>query len=149
MTRLVTPLSAAERTGFLECARSKLGTPFRHRGRSERGLDCVGLVGVCLQSVGREIADRPHYGRDPVADGLRDVLVAHFGDPVTDWQAGDVVLMRWHQDNGTDLFNHVAILADYYLGGFALIHALKEANRVIETRLAGPWPRRIVEAWRP
>ena len=147
MTRLVAPLSAVERTGFLAAVRAKVGTPFGHRGRG-RKLDCVGLVAVGLQAVGREIEDRDHYGRDPVRDGLRDVLVAHFGEPVSDMQPGDVVLMRWHED-GVPLFNHVAIVADYYLGGLSLIHALAQDKRVIETRLADPWPRRIVEVYRP
>ena len=32
------------REGFLAEARKLLGTPWRHRGRSARGVDCVGLL---------------------------------------------------------------------------------------------------------
>lgn len=148
--RIITPLTDDERIRFVATARSMVGVPFKHRGRNERGLDCVGLVAHALASVGRTVMDRKGYGRDPVKDGLRDVLIAHNGDPLppSEMQVGDTVLMRWHRDGDTDLFNHVAIVGDYYLGGFSLIHALQSNRAVIEHRLADPWPRRIVEVYR-
>ena len=149
MSRLVPPLDAAERAAFIAEARTYLRMPFRHAGRSRRGVDCVGLVAVALAAVGREVADRRDYGRDPVRDGLRDVLVEHFGDPVEgEAQPGDVVLMRWHTAEAP-LFNHVGILTEYPLGGLALLHALGANREVVEHRLADPWPRRIVEVYRP
>ncbi len=156
MTRIVLPLEDHERAAFIAEARSYIRTPFRHTGRSRRGVDCVGLVAVALAAVGRHVADRRDYGRDPVRDGLRDVLVAHFGEPV--WrkgeavdttQPGDIALMRWHEPNGVRLFCHVGILTSYPLGGHALLHALHANQRVVEHRLADPWPRRIVEVYRP
>lgn len=150
MSRLVAPLDDAERAAFIAEARTYLRVPFRHTGRSRRGVDCVGLVAVALAAVGREVDDRRDYGRDPVRDGLRDVLVAHFGDPIADEpQPGDVALMRWHEASGVPLFNHVGILTDYPLGGLALLHALHSNREVVEHRLAGPWPRRVVEVYRP
>ena len=145
MTRLVTPLSAAERDGFIAAARALVGTPFRHRGRSPAGADCLGLVRLALQAVGRDAADERLYGREPEPEGLklRAALREHFGDPVP-MAAGCVVLMRW-----ASLPNHVGILGRYPLGGLSLIHALAQEGRVIETRLADPWPRRIVEAYAP
>jgi cell wall-associated NlpC family hydrolase len=156
MTRLVAPLDAAERAAFIAEARTYLRVPFRHTGRSRRGVDCVGLVAVALAAVGRDVADRRDYGRDPVRDGLRAVLVDHFGEPV--WrkgepmealQPGDVALMRWHEAGGVHLFNHVGILTDYPLGGVALLHALAQNREVVEHRLAEPWTRRVIEAFRP
>lgn len=147
--RLVEPLSDAERVEFIAAARTMLRVPFRHTGRTERGVDCVGLVAVALAAVGRTVADRRDYGRSPVRDGLREVLVEHFGEPVTEMEPGDVALMRWHMDGEVHLFNHVGIVTDYPLGGLALLHALHSNREVVEHRLAGPWPRRIVEAWRP
>lgn len=147
--RLVEPLTDAERAAFIAEARTWLRVPFRHTGRSRRGVDCVGLVAVALAKVGREVADRRDYGRDPVRDGLREVLVSHFGEPVAEMQPGDVALMRWHEPMGVRLFCHVGIVTDYPLGGLALIHAHSQNREVVEHRLAGPWPRRIVEVWRP
>lgn len=156
MNRLVPPLTAVERVEFIAEARTYLRVPFRHTGRTRRGVDCVGLVAVALAAVGREVADRRDYGRDPVRDGLREVVRAHFGDPV--WQKGDpldvlqpgdVPLMRWHEPNGVQLCCHVGILTPYPLGGLAMIHALSQNRQVVEHRLADPWPRRIVEVYRP
>lgn len=158
MARLIAPLSAEERTAFIAAARAFLTAGegggrvrFRHRGRSLRGVDCVGLVACGLAAVGRFVEDRATYGRDPVRDGLREVCVAHFGDPVpvADMQPGDVVLMRWHEQGGAQLFCHVAIVTEYPLGGLALLHSLASNKEVVEHRLADPWPRRIVEAYRP
>lgn len=154
--RLVEPLTDAERAAYIAEARTYLQVPFRHAGRTRRGVDCVGLVAVALAAVGREVADRRDYGRDPVRDGLREVVREHFGDPV--WckgdpmdaiQPGDIALMRWHESAGVQLFCHVGILTDYPLGGLALLHALHANKRVVEHRLADPWPRRIVEVYRP
>jgi cell wall-associated NlpC family hydrolase len=147
--RLIAPLSAEERAGFIAAARSYLGVPFKHRGRSARGIDCVGLVAVALAAVGRQIADEKAYGRDPVRDGLRDRLIAHLGSPVTDYQPGDVLLLRWHMAGPVHLFNHVAIATDCPYGGLNMIHALAQNKAVVEHRIGEPWPRRIVEAFHP
>lgn len=61
---------------------------------------------------------------------------------------GDVLLMRWHRTGGADLFNHVALVTDYPLGGLAIIHALAQAGTVVEHRYAEPWVRRTVEVFR-
>ncbi len=157
MTRIIAPLSADERTAFIVAARAFLSAgpsgsrvKFKHRGRSVNGVDCVGLIACSLSAAGRYVEDRMVYGRDPVRDGLRDVLVSHLGDPIFgDLEPGDVVLMRWHEQGGSKLFNHVAIVTDYLFGGLALIHSLQSNHEVVEHRLADPWPRRIVEAFRP
>lgn len=145
MTRLVAPLTAEESAAFLAAARSLVGTPFKHRGRSATGTDCIGLVKLALAAVGRETADDRLYGRQPEPEGLRlrATLREHFGPPVP-LQAGCVVLMRWHA-----LPNHVAIVGNHPVAGLSLIHALAEVGRVVETRLAHPWPRRILEGYLP
>lgn len=147
MARLIKRLTAKQRSAFIAAARSYAGTPFRHRGRSAAGLDCLGLVVLSMRAVGREMHDRATYGRDPVADGIRAAAFAHFGPPIPleTLQPGDVVLMQWHQQP-----NHVAIVTDYPMGGLAVIHALvPPVDRVVEHRLGDPWPRRITEAFRP
>lgn len=146
MDRLIPRLSAAERTAFVSAARSLVGVPFKHRGRTERGIDCLGVVAYALRAVGREPEDERLYGRDPTPDAprLRNSLVAHFGEPVAEMRPGCVVSMTWH-----GLPNHVAVIGAYPHGGLSLIHAVAAERRVIETRLAAPWPRRVLEVWRP
>lgn len=136
---------------MIAAVRSLLGTPFKHRGRTPQGIDCVGAIAYGLAAVGREIADQRHYGRNPVRDGLRDHLIAHLGDPIPleEIQPGDVLLLRWHMSGGTHLFNHVALVTDCPYGGLSMIHALAENRAVVEHRMSDPWPRRIVEGFRP
>ena len=142
--RLVPPLSEPERLAFIAAARERLGTPFRHRGRTATGLDCSGLLVVALQAAGRDPIDRRTYGRAPDRDRLREAVAAQFGDPVEDQRPGDVVLMRW-----ADRPQHVAIVGDYAHGGLSLIHADNSFGAVTEHRCAAPWLARILEAYRP
>ena len=131
---------------LVEAARTFLDVPFRHRGRSRRGVDCIGLLVVALGMVGRQVADRRVYGRSPEGDKLREALVAEFGAPIPkdQLQVGDIVTMQW-----TGQPQHIGLLTDYVLGGLGLIHADIAVGRVVEHRLAGPWPRRIIEGFRP
>ena len=107
-------------------------------------MDCLGLVVVAMQAVGRLMADRANYGRNPVNDGIVEAARAHFGKPIklANLRPGDVVLMQWHQQP-----NHVAIVTDHP-HGLGLIHSLA-GKCVVEHILADPWPRRILEAFRP
>lgn len=133
-------------TALVSVARSYLDVPFRHRGRSRRGLDCIGLVVVALADVGRSVPDKKAYGRSPEADRLREALVAEFGAAIhkSELQVGDIVTMQW-----TGRPQHVGIVTDYRYGGLGLIHAEIANGRVIEHRLADPWPRRVIEGFRP
>lgn len=153
MTRIIKRLSAAERARFIAAARSYItagpdgeSVPFKHRGRSVRGVDCLGLVVVAMAEAGRTMRDKAVYGRDPSNDGIREAAVAHFGQPIelANVRPGDVLLMQWHGQP-----NHVGIVGDYVLGGLSLIHSLAQEKRVVEHRLADPWPRRVTEAFRP
>jgi len=126
-------------------ARSYIGTPWRHRGRSRFGIDCIGLIVNAVAAGGIVMRDRRDYGREPWRDGLRGELVEHFGDPVIDLQPGDVVLMRFedHPEPG-----HVGLIADYAHGGLSLIHSYSRVS-VCEHRLDDAWRARIIEGFRP
>ena len=147
MPRIV--LTDAQRVGFVASARSMVGVPFRHRGRSLRGVDCVGLVALALASQGVSVEDRRSYGRNPERDGLREVCEAHFGLPVSGMQAGDVALFAWWHDQRTRTPNHVGILFDHPNGGLAVVHALAQNKRVIAHRLDDFTRARIVAVYRP
>lgn len=136
-----------QRCRFIAAARALVGRPFRHRGRFDdgRGGDCIGVVVVAERTIGHFVADRRDYGRNPVKDGLREELTAHFGPPVRDMQAGDVALFAW----GNDAPNHVGILFDHPNGGLAVVHALAQNKRVIEHGLDAATRARIVAVFRP
>lgn len=146
--RIIPRLTAAKRVGFIAAARDLVGVPFRHRGRSLRGVDCVGVVALALATQGRTVQDRAHYGRNPANDGLREVCQAHFGNPVAELQAGDVALMAWHDDERNREPNHVGVLFDHPNGGLAMVHALSQNQRVIAHRLEAVHYARILEGYR-
>lgn len=131
---------------LITAARSYLDVPFRHRGRSRRGVDCIGLLVLAFADIGRTVIDRQAYGRTPEADRLREALIEEFGQPIPkdQLQVGDIVTMQWHGRP-----QHVGLLTDYPLGGLALLHADSGFKRVVEHRLAPPWTRRIIEGFRP
>lgn len=129
-------------------ARALIGTRWSHRGRSERRIDCVGLVVLALQRSGVTVQDRKLYGRDPNQDRLREALTAAFGPAIPKSQArvGDIALLR-----GFVYPLHVGILGDYPLGGLSLIHANNAPTvmAVCEERLAGRTLDRLLEVYRP
>ena len=128
-----------------DSARKYIGVPFRHRGRTVRHLDCVGLVVIAAKDLGREILhDKPHYGREPNNDGLREHLQMEFGPPASDMRVGDVALIAYN----TEVPHHVGIIGNYIYGGFSLIHADGMVGKVVEHRLDSNWQKMILETYR-
>ena len=128
-----------------ETARKYLGVPFRHRGRSARCMDCVGLIVLAVQDLGGAVEnDKLHYGREPHADGLREQLQKEFGEPCADMQVGDVALIAYN----TEIPHHVGIIGNYLYGGFSLIHADGSVGKVVEHRIDETWQKMIIETYR-
>lgn len=157
--RIVAPLSDEERTVFIAVVRSFLTAgknggrvEYRHRGRNFRGVDCIGVPIYAMGVIGRDIRDLRVYSPAPDGHTLRDALIAHLGQPIApeDMQPGDIALMRWHQLNGLDLFNHVGVVTPYPIAGhLALLHSYAPNQQVTEHIIGEPWDRRIVEGFRP
>jgi len=51
-------------------ARAWLGIPWRHQGRSARGVDCAGLVVLVARELGLADYDKQTYGRRPEGQGF-------------------------------------------------------------------------------
>ena len=129
-------------------ARSWVGVPFLHQGRSRAGVDCAGLVIAVGEATGTlSIGDeawRPYsaYGRQPSPKRMGQAL-AEFLRPVTPEEAmvGDVAWIAWREP----LAMHLAILAEHN-GRRTLIHALERERRVVEHGFTAEWPA-LVKAW--
>lgn len=135
---------------IVSCARKYIGVRFRHRGRSERGLDCAGLAWIAYRDAGTELKDFRLYGPEPHDNGLVKHIEAALGSPFaiapvreSNIMVGDVVVLRFEVEP-----HHVAIVADYIYGGFSIIHADGHCGRVIETRLTQDMVRRITHIFR-
>lgn len=130
---------------FIEHARSLKGTRWRHRGRKPWAVDCLGLIALSLEAAGMQVQDETRYGREPWDDSLRKGLAERFGDPVDDWRAGDIALIRWRKDEPS----HLGILADHPRGGLSVIHA-HNLRGVIEHAVDGSRIHDcIIEVYRP
>lgn len=129
---------------FVEEARKLKGARWRHRGRTPWAVDCVGLIALAGAKSGLLAADVKGYGREPWDDQLRAGCRERWGEPVSDYQAGDVALIRWAKGEPS----HLGVLADHPDGGLSVIHA-HNLNGVVEVSLAGKLADCIVEVYRP
>ena len=137
-------------SALVNAARSYLGTPWQHQGRSRNAIDCLGLLALSERDTGRAVADRTDYARVPNPDELQAGLQAHYGVPVAGAEPemaallpGDKLLLRYGRDA-----QHVAIVTDHK-DTLGMIHAYAGANcRVTEHILDDKWRRRIVAVFR-
>lgn len=124
----------------VERARAMIGVPFRLHGRSEAGLDCVGLAAVAL---GREA---------PCAYGLRSGDVARAEgwlraaglQLVTFARPGDLALVR---PGDLALVRSGPLQLHLMIGtGAGFVHAHAGLGRVVEMPGVSPWP--VIGWWR-
>lgn len=134
-----------------ERARSLIGTPYLHQGRSRSGIDCVGFVAYAIDYPMDKI---PPYSADPINGELEAALSAEFGaalltNPTMDQlKHGDICAMQYRGP-----IRHVGIILNHpdrknCAGVLTLIHSDRKSNAVTEHTLDFKWLRRIVKVWR-
>jgi cell wall-associated NlpC family hydrolase len=116
------------------------GVPFRHQGRSDSGVDCVGLVLVCLHRVGVLPAEfeRQDYGR--LSTGELLARVERHCRRLPSATPGCMVLIRWPRDRRP---SHVGL----YTSEGNLIHCYAQQGRVVEHGFRAPWDRLADSFW--
>lgn len=131
-------------------ARTYIGVRFRHRGRTRNGIDCAGLIKAIYLDCGVDLPDFLLYSSEPHDDGLISHIKMALGPPVLlapaprkRMQIADVMVQRFDQEP-----HHVALVSDYPLGGFAMIHADGHTGRVVEHRLSDDHIKRITHVFR-
>lgn len=132
------------RAQFVAEARSHIGEPWLHQGRTRAGLDCLGLVLLTARALGLTEIDFTGYSMANNPQLLFDACDEHMERiALKDAQVADVVAISYH-----GVPHHLAILGDYQHGGLSLIHALNLWDRkVVEHGLDDGWRRRIVRAY--
>lgn len=111
-----------ERQEIVNWARSFIGVPFVHRGRSLSGVDCVGLLYVAYKPI-LDIPEPKDYDR--VITSVRSFMeIREYADRIPQDEAGpgDIVLMS---SGGHS--THYGLIA-----GNTVIHADKSVGRVVE-----------------
>ena len=125
---------------LIRIARTWLGVPFSHQGRSRAGVDCGGLL-ICIgRDAGMKIAEPPVYSASPDPGIFRAHLAAYCDEIATnDRQPGDVIWLSFAGDP-----RHVGLVTD-----IGLLHAWAKPAKVVEHLIDATWQRRIRAAWRP
>ena len=127
---------------LIAIARTWLGVPWHHQGRSRAGVDCAGLPECVLREASLLPAGYrvpANYGRLPVRDELLDVI-RRWCVPAPASTAGALVTIRWPNMPGP---SHIGICA-----GNTIIHAYRESSGVVEHSYRGRWVRWTTGTWR-
>lgn len=131
----------SRRKEIILAARSCMGSPFRHQGRSPvRGVDCVGLVIYVGHQLGLMNFDRTDYRKRPAPQLLKNMAGQAGFQEISLKEAlpGDIYLLKFGR-----FLEHAAIISDR-----GIIHAYEKLGRVVEHGLNEDWRRRIVGAYR-
>lgn len=131
---------------IIPVAKTFLGTPWHHLGRSRKGLDCAGLIVETLKECGLSTDfDLKHYERIPDGQKLAEIANA-YATPVffKDIQDGDILLFNVLNQPQHLGFYFKEKENDYF------IHAYgdKSVNKVVSMRLDSKWKKRIVGVYR-
>jgi len=130
-------------TSLSEAARTYIGVPFKHQGRTRAGLDCAGLVIAAVSDTGRNLIDaRTGYGRLP-SNGILEDTLSMTKDLVrmpknTELEKDDILAFRF-----TDEPQHLAIYT-----GESLIHSITSVGKVAEHKFVGFWKKRVAAVYR-
>ena len=98
---------------YIAAARSYIGVPWQHQGRTRFGLDCVGLLICAAWDCGVEVLTPNTYGREPTTGELTSMVRAYCS-MVSTQKFGDIITMGLRP-------THVGILTDGS-SPFGLIH---------------------------
>lgn len=130
---------------LIAAARKYLGTPFEHKGRSARRLDCWGLVRVACNDLGIfPGVDNTEYGPLPPADLFINTLSrAAIRKPVEQVAPGDIILLGMGRGSFT------SALVTRLPTGLGIICCYAGGPRcVAEHQLNREWRRRIRACYR-
>jgi cell wall-associated NlpC family hydrolase len=136
----IAPAVTGQQGKVAQTALDLIGVPFLLHGRSaDAGLDCVGLAGLCLSAVGKDVAVPTDYR----LRGQHSARVCAYFDArqfsrVSDGSvvAGDIVLL----EPGVRQI-HLAVMTPK-----GAVHAHLGLGRVVATSLPLPWP--TIAQWR-
>lgn len=126
---------------LVRVARSWLGVPFAHQGRSRSGVDCAGFVICVCRQVGSVPAafDLNGYRRWPEGGELMRACDEHMIGSSLD--VAHIAVMRF-----SEAPQHLGFLAPYRHGGLSLVHAIRRG--VVEHRIDRLWRSRMLAFYR-
>lgn len=126
----------------LKVARTWINTPYRHQGRSRKGVDCGGFL-ICLgRELGVDLLEPSvEYSMSPdpqlILKGLLDncYLIPN----INNRQPGDIIHFSFAGEP-----RHVGLSTD-----IGVIHSWAKPKKVVEHRIDPVWEKRIINIYRP
>lgn len=145
LTSSATSSKLVLREQCIELARSYIGTPWKHKGRSRVGIDCIGVPYVVGKELGlHDYDDSIDYGRQAHSfDFMR--AIAPYGSRVKDMsdiRDADILVMR------IPIFPQHVVMASHIGNRPTIIHASVEARKVVEEYMTDDVKRKLIAAFR-
>lgn len=132
------------RSDIIAVARSYIGVPFLHQGRTRDGVDCLGLIGVVSNYVGHKVTLPNAYSTAPSGQRIVEQAEKYVVKPQRQgWDnliPGDIIVM-WAFQAGVP--QHFAIMGELR-GHLTMIHALQRAGKVVEHNTLKFWEDRYM-----
>lgn len=120
-------------------ARTWLGVPFLHQGRSRQGVDCGGLLLCVGEEAGLSLIHPGTYSMSPEPNLVLDAITANCDRiALLEIMPGDVLHFSFAGEP-----RHVGIASD-----IGVIHAWAKPKKVVEHRLDEIWLRRLMGTYR-
>jgi len=130
-----------KRADIVTAARSFVGVPYRHQGRTKNGLDCVGLLIVIAHGLGISDFDVSGYARNPSGNMMRRVLRHHtIQIDLSEINHGDILHMAFGKQP-----QHIAIVSNDF--PIRIIHADAVVGSVVEHGLDAEWRSKVRGAY--
>jgi cell wall-associated NlpC family hydrolase len=128
---------------FAEAVRGYLGTPWVHQGRLKgAGVDCVGVLMCAADEVGIAMQDVTNYPTQPYRTWMLDELRRQCVQvELSAVRLGDVLSFAWDSAPW-----HIGVVTS--VDPLKMVHAWRQVDRVVETKLDASWRRRICGVWR-
>lgn len=128
------------RSDIVNAARSYMGVPWTHIGRSRKGIDCVGLLVKVCEDLGIPYQDIRTYTRGPQVEVFLNAIRSQTGAASIGYiRPGQIAIFKQH------IYPmHVGIIGLQF-GRPTVIHAAARNRRVIEESLSGELQRELIE----
>lgn len=130
------------RDRIVEIARTWVGVPYRHQGRTRQYVDCIGFIIGVGAEMGVTVVAPHNYSDSPSGDMMMARSREQF-DEVLDRRTpipGDIMgLWGWNRHEP----QHFAIAAEYG-GRPTMIHAFSKRGQVVEHGIDPFWEKRLV-----
>jgi cell wall-associated NlpC family hydrolase len=135
------------RREVVDFARSFIGTPYRHQGRSKVfGVDCAGILVLLANKLNIywESKYSLRYARNPEFFILQSEMDKYL-EEITwkDIRMGDVLLFKI-----TKHPQHVGIVSDYAKNRLGIVHTYESVGKVVEHRLNEMWMGLLIKAYK-